>query len=116
MGIHAVEKVTESEAQAKLLRDQAAAECKQKLTAAQRAAILQIILLDAIENGDFKKSEEEQEESDEYVVRLYNSKEDTVIGKINFFENKGDISCCDGEIKSIITKNDSFKEINMLEE
>ena len=38
MGIHAVEKVTESEVQAKMLRDQAAAECKQKLTAAQRAA------------------------------------------------------------------------------
>ena len=38
MGIHAVEKVTESESQAKVLRDQAAAECKQKLIAAQRAA------------------------------------------------------------------------------
>ena len=38
MGIHAVEKVTEIETQARLLRDQAAAESKQKLVAAQRTA------------------------------------------------------------------------------
>ena len=38
MGNNAIEKVTVSEAQAKALRDQAAAESKQKLVAAQRAA------------------------------------------------------------------------------
>ena len=38
MGINAIEKVTRSEAQAKVLRDQAAAQSKQMLVAAQRAA------------------------------------------------------------------------------
>ncbi len=42
MGINAIEKVTGSEAQAKVLRDQAAAESKQKLVAAQRAAQQQL--------------------------------------------------------------------------
>ena len=38
MGTNAIEKVTSSEAQAKAMRDQAAAESKQRLVAAQRAA------------------------------------------------------------------------------
>jgi len=56
------------------------------------------------------------EDNDEYVVRMYNSKEGELKGKVRLFDNSGEFTVSDNEIKSLITKNDGFEEVNMLEE
>lgn len=89
-----------------------------------------VILCEANHDGIFKSSDKffeasenfvltalkKAEDCDEYVVRLYNTKEKEEKGDVRLFKNSAEIVCNDGEIKSLITDNDGFKTINMLEE